>query len=498
MKKFLLLISLFSIACASSSKNFIANSNIHYKQDRIDIKGLSIELEDNTNYEFTNWLGKYDHIVDYFSYGDKSIGTLSVNGDIQFVDNGAENNAKIIGSNNALTFSFNSKHESYINQSEEKWNISDETDSSVNGIKLDSEIKKGCLIIQEKSQKNGDYKYINSSTDIFNPETNFDFSNLFLGNCSVLNEKFSLRFIFAYEMRRVTSTGIFGNKNYEYKNFVEIYEASIVKSKYSYSLSKIDDELEYKNTNYANIAIQRKEIEDNCFLLGGFILKSLDDFTEIKVINGNYKYPLYNNSIIIEESGDYDLSISNKYGGEKETYKIKVRTYNNNDIISSYFGNNHSRDDILGPCFGNYYLINNSIPNFVYGDCFFDIKQEKYALPLVGNIKDENDNIVLYFDSSTNKIHEIAPVGSYTANFVAGDTNNGDSITYSFKFNVVNKEDIPEGVNIIDVNPHDEVIVPILFPLLLSLCLLSLVIFIVLLIITLYYDKKYKMQLNWW
>ena len=101
------------------------------------------ETDGSTGFSMRN-----GNTVECFAFGDGSIGTFRISGDI--ISKGAYVNEVAYSANDPLTFEYYySGH--YNSEEKEKWNIVDDDEDMIDGISLDTEVGEGLILVQKSS-----------------------------------------------------------------------------------------------------------------------------------------------------------------------------------------------------------------------------------------------------------------------------------------------------------------------------------------------------------
>jgi len=252
--------------------------------DKINVSAsTSIYYPESNNYETSakdDFLTADPEKVEDFSYGDKSIGCLSISGEI-------ENKAKfddIISYETTgkveFMYSYNSENYKGITK---RWTISSSASNSIDGYSIDSKIKKGAILIQ-KSPDRKNWSQAKLKTDVFaNGDIN---ESIYTVSDSEYKKGTYFRIYIAYTLKNSKGTE---------KNFIE---------KYEYYVCNKDDSVLLKDITTG------QRLKDGDTIKAGFILDLSKSSDDVKVKKDGKPVEVKGKSLTFTEKGDYTVSVT--------------------------------------------------------------------------------------------------------------------------------------------------------------------------------------------
>lgn len=229
---------------------------------------------------------------------------------------------------------------------------------------------------------------------------------------------------------------------------------------------KDEDKLDNKKlTLIANQYYQGETLRSGDMTFSGFSLDNLgnDNYIVRYQLNGVDMGQMSNGELFLE-NGRYDIYVSTPWEEDKTHYTIYVNDRSNSATLADYFDNNFISDSSK-----RIYDIESTLPVFVQGSIFYQIKNSENNVPLSGKITKYNDdetmqdvytflyddlsaegyeqakNVILNKNANNTGSLDLEPGYYYatfftTTNFIDGIT--GDYYTISYMFKVVDKDSV--------------------------------------------------------
>lgn len=204
----------FSLALAFSG---LSSLGIQAEEQPVNLAGKIYEFKENSQYEFQS-----EKAVPA-SDSQASYGTFSINGNIASTDKRDGIPAYEV-SDGDLTFFYNYNDE-LLKADADSWRLCDDNTHKVSNIMLDSDVKKGAIILQTSNDRKN-WVTVQQETNAFSDTPVRSDAIYTTSNIELLNGCY-YRVIVAYQLgqRTEASSFLFVNRDkYDYKKFCEVYE----------------------------------------------------------------------------------------------------------------------------------------------------------------------------------------------------------------------------------------------------------------------------------
>ena len=395
-------------------------------------KANKYELDDNSGYNFEN-----KEEITKFEYGKSSLGTFTINGNIN--DSSKFKEKQAYGVLNNVSFSYSYDGTMHDNPSE-NWNISVDSATSIQNYDLTGSIGEGAILIQTSIDGVFYDNAVNPVTDFFKEKKGRD--NFYTTNGNDIAQGRFYRVIVAYETKMKTgTTGIwpFQKDVYEYKNNLEIYEFYLCRNDAIISLHNLsvdEDDLQYEG--YTSETLKKGEtLVDNSVTTKGFSIDKLGSSYLVSVSKNGEKAKYVDDGEKFTENGKYIVTTITKLG-KTSTQTIYVFDGGNDKGFSVYFseylvhGNRVYRDE--------------SVPVFAKNSKIF-LKATTDNVPfLYGQVNNLSNGENYTFNNNTrNEQKLLLKSGEYQAIFYSGNPNllACSFYQYKFYFKVIDEDSAP-------------------------------------------------------
>lgn len=308
------------------------------------IKTYAVSVSDNSKTENKNYrspdhkcyemkensgfIVSEDYSVDFFAYGNTSIGKFKLNGNFGADSKHNGYNAYTASGDVKFSYVFDS---TYKTDNKNSWNLCDSSEKSVDGINTKN-IKNGAIVVQKSSTGNSnDWKNVKTINDSFDKDI-LDLSEFYTIKEADIKKGVYYRIYVAYEMtQRVKENDWYKPDDYTNKEFVELYEFYLG---YSQNPVQLTDILSGENIT------GNRTVED------GFVInKSGTDF-KVSVKKDENEIKEVNDKTSFYAPGEYVIDIVSELN-EKYQYKIKVNKGFTTALLNSikYEGNEKEKYD---------------------------------------------------------------------------------------------------------------------------------------------------------
>ena len=363
-----------------------SNSIVFAKSKEIELQGKAYEFDDGSQYAFEDSLPNENG----FFYGDNSLGSFSISGDIGIETkyngvNAYEANGKI---------SFNYKYDGkYLDDSnKKKWYLDDSHDEIVNGIDttdsllLQDKINTGVIIIQ-KSKDRQKWKLTGNIYNDFFDENKKGKKGLYKATKEDTINGLYYRIIVAYQLKRRIKKGEFlSPEEFEFKECAEVYEFYICANKNPVRIHDITSRKDITSPS------QAKAFE-------GFYIDRNGSENSISVSADNYQNQLLENKSSYTEKGKYTVTVETKLG-RRYTYNVVVTEgLNLTELSSKVYSSDE--DDGFPTKRENYDKTSNPVSSLKIGvppDSRLTVKGNNYSVVSSG--------VGLFMSLSTQKIRK--------------------------------------------------------------------------------------------
>lgn len=394
---FVMLLSLCLLkvyANGDNSTNLILSNEVSVK---------SYEMSSSFDYSLNNR-------VELMSYGKKSIGSFSVFGVSSAIKkyNGFEAYSAL--ENIYFSYSYDS---SYLD-TDNKWHMVNDKETTVLGNSLSSAINYGVLIIEQSSD------LINWSSTI-TPITDY-FSDYYSGEkiYSISNSQLKLGMYYrAYVLYSLESDSTT-------KRFIECYEFYIFDSENSIEIKSLSNEnidYTYNNCNITSSIVSNTLMDNAITTKGFYISKNGYNNHIVTVKKDNESAITIDGFKEFKEAGSYTINIYNPIG-EVTTKTIYV--YND----STNYGYNYYFDGSIIK--GNLVYSNDKI---IYGISSKLYINEITHLKINGELINITKNEIISINEFDGNIYYDLSPGDYIMNLSCG-SDSGEILTYNYEFTI--------------------------------------------------------------
>lgn len=390
------------------------------------------ELSDNNDY---NIEGQQE--VTSFAYGKSSLGSFSINGDIDDVATYRGKPAYGVSGNLSFSYTYNG----YLqDNSAESWNISSDTATSVAGYILTGSVGQGVVLIQTSTNGSVYENVVNPVTDFFSGKNGRE--NFYTTDGNTVAQGSFYRIIIAYETRRKTgTTGIWPFKKdvFEYKNSVEIYEFYVCRNDAVISihdLSVADEILE--SEGFSAESLRRGEtLLDGAVTTKGFSIDKLGTSYLVSVSKDNEESQFVADGATFTANGKYTVTTITKLG-KKNAQTVYIFNGGKNKGFSTYF------DDYI--VHGHRVYRDELCPVYAKDSIAF-LKSTGENVPLLtGTLKNTTTGETFSFSTETRAEQNIPlTAGEYIGVFYSGnsDLSSGSYYKYTFNFKILDEYSAP-------------------------------------------------------
>ena len=388
------------------------------------------ELADNNGYNIDGQPG-----VTSFAYGKSSLGTFSINGNI---DDVSTYRGKIAyGVTGNLSFSYS--YDGFLHgDSAESWNLSSDPATSVAGYGLTGSVGQGVVLIQTSTNGNVYENVVNPVTDFFSGKKGRE--NFYTTDGSTVAQGSFYRIIVAYETGRKTGTkGIWPFKKdvFEYKNNVEIYEFYVCRNDAVISIHNlaVEESSLPEIEGFTQETVKRGEtLLDGSTTTKGFSIDKLGASYLVSVAKDGEKAFYVEDGATFTENGKYIITTITKLGKQK-TNIIYIFNGGTDSGYSTYFG-----DSIVE---GNRVFRYGDYPTYAKG-AFVQINVLADNVPiLTGKITNMTSGEEFVFASNRNGQTFNLTAGVYCVDCYSGETSSGTVYHYTAYFNVIEEKSVP-------------------------------------------------------
>lgn len=269
--------------------SFFLGFNIYATSLYID--GVSYEMSDETGYDISSISSK-----NTLCYGAKSIGKLSVIGELELHKSYNGFKAYGISDNLKLSYIYNGE---YHSDEKDEWNISDSNEKTVNGAGLKKKVRDGAIVVQtSKDGKN--WTTASQKTDVFTKKAS-DINEFCTIETDFVRDGMYYRIMVAYNMSKTRSDKKFWEKDEE-KSFLEVYDFYVCYNNNPIILRDIE-------TGQNLTANQRKVSK-------GFIIDKAGTDYEVSVTKDNDKPLIASDQDSFTQEGKYVISVKSNLGKE--------------------------------------------------------------------------------------------------------------------------------------------------------------------------------------
>ncbi|MBQ8749185.1 MAG: FIVAR domain-containing protein [Clostridia bacterium] len=428
-KNILLLLTLIICFC---SVLFIGADFSYVKADVSTVEQVvkSYEFGESNKYKFSSATE-----VETMTFGKKSLGSLSISGEID--DISTYRNKTAYGVLGNISFSYNYDG-SLLSTKKKEWHLVADTGKKVDDISLSGSIDKGVLIVQTSQDAF-------TWTNAVNPVVNFfadnpsGMENFYTTDGSQVAEGCFYRVILAYKTGKKTGTsGVwpFQYDVYKYKKHVEVYEFYLCANSGVISLHNlsVDDEM-LETDEYALESVKKGEtLLDGATTTGGFSVDKLGTSYLVNVKKDNEEGIYVDDGAEFTENGKYEITTLTKLGKEV-SQTIYVFNGGEDCGLSTYFDSTFIQ--------GNRVFRYGDYPTYAKGS-YGKIKAISDSVPILkGRITNLNTNEIVEIEESRNEQTFNFTQGTYCAEFINGQEENGSFYKYTFYFNIIDEESAP-------------------------------------------------------
>lgn len=388
------------------------------------------ELSDNNDYNI-----EWQQEVTSFAYGKSSLGSFSINGDIDDVATYRGKTAYGVSGNLSFSYTYNG----YLQgNSAESWNISSDTATSVAGYSLTGSVGQGVVLIQTSTNGSVYENVVNPVTDFFSGKNGRE--NFYTTDGNTVAQGSFYRIIIAYETRRKTgTTGIWPFKKdvFEYKNNVEIYEFYVCRNDAVISIHNlaVDESSLPEIEGYTQETIKRGEtLLDGSTTTKGFSIDKLGSSYLVSVAKDGGTASYVDDGATFTENGKYVITTITKLG-KQITRTVYIFNGGEDKGFSTYFG-----DSIVD---GKRVFRYGDYPTYAKGSSVRINAIADNVPILTGKITNmtSGEEFVLASDRNGQIFDLVA--GSYCLDCYSGETASGTVYHYKAYFNIIDELSAP-------------------------------------------------------
>ena len=379
----------------------------------VSADNLSVHLE-STGYaikENSSYAVKNGTKTDIFVFGEKTLGTLSIDGEI--LETQPYNNVTAYTAVDELRFRYYYDGD-YQNDNKNDWNLTDSDAKKISGCDTDGKIKCGGLLVQSSSDgENWDKEIV--KTDVFSSNKS-ELTDFYTINEKEIRKGTYYRIVIVYEMKKKIGENKLGIDKYKNARFMEVYKCYV-----GYGA----DPISFKDINSGTESNEQAEFIDGFILdKGGSnfdVSVSKDGDTSKKVSNytaftkkGTYDFTItselgkqYTRTIVVSnglksvnispkvfeggKKGNYDESVYPNSGiasyGKESLSALKLAQNGDNEIVDSTIGNIDSYG-VNGNKIGLYLDVETSPSGYeIYDDDYGKKKKQTVNEAWVGEIR---------------------------------------------------------------------------------------------------------------
>lgn len=419
------------ILCCLTFVGIGVNTSVYASEaTKITPEAQLFELLDNTGYNID---GQQE--VTSFAYGKSSLGTFSINGDINDIATYRGKTAYGVSGNLSFSYAYDGTLQG---NNIENWNLSADSATSVAGYNLTGSIGEGVVLIQAST--NGDVyeNIVNPVTDFFSNKKGNE--NFYSTDGKTVARGSFYRIIVAYETCRKTGTsGIWPFKKnvYEYKNNVELYEFYVCENDATISIHNlaIDDSSLPEIEGFTQETIKRSEtLIDGSTTTKGFSIDKLGSSYLVSVAKDGDNAVFVDDGATFTENGKYVITTITKLG-KQMTKTVYIFNGGDDSGYSTYFG-----DSIVD---GNRVFRYGDYPTYAKGSVV-QINAIADNVPiLTGKITNITNGEEFELASNRNgQIFDLV-AGFYCVDCYSGETTSGTLYHYKAYFNVIEDSSAP-------------------------------------------------------
>lgn len=377
------------------------------------------------------------------SFNSETFGNLKISG-VQAQGSYDGKNAYSIDNSSTVSLKYTlnfSKTE--INNTD--WNLSRDSATSVNGIKLNgSSIGKGCIILEKKNKTENAYTVLFKEGNAFNDKDYLQINSL---DGEDINNGCYYRLSVAYEIYRQVQVQKgwwifkYWAKETQYKNCLEVYEFFVGRNSCNIQL------LDLAEKDYSAYASEDSQIslikkgdtlQDGSVTSKGFKIDYLGNKSyDVKYSRNGGEFVTLSDGLEITQNGKYDIKVTSLFGNTKTT-TIYVYNGGADKGYATYFGDSIFQGKQIAD-------LNSSLPVYQSG-VKIHLNAVGNNIPLLrGQIVNQQTQMITKINSSVSEQNiEINTEGVYYLSLHNADENlAGTYYSYEFAFVVSNKSTYP-------------------------------------------------------
>lgn len=374
--------------------------------------------------------------VNSMSFGRMAVGTLNVSGTI--LENKSYAGKKAFGVAGNVTFSY-TYDSRLLNNDENRWHIVDDKEKKVNGIKLDSNILSGALIVQKSYDGVVYENAVNPVLDFFNAKTSG--VKLYSTSGADISRGVFLRFILAYKTEKAKDIihwyTLPWARTESHRN-MEVYDFYVVEDSGTISIHNLSnaEEILHEDEYTQELLKHGETLVNNSVTRDGFSIEKITSSYRISVSRNGETAKSAENLATFTEDGKYDITVTTKLG-RKVTTTIYVFGGGEDKGFSNYFGTGLVQAERV--------FRYNKYPTYARGGQIAVNEVDENTPILMGALTNLSSGDVVFELAGTREAQTFPlEPGMYTADFYTGNPDDAGSIYhYSFIFSVLDEESAP-------------------------------------------------------
>ena len=390
----------------------------------------SYELDSGDTYKYSK-----EDPVTVMSYGKASIGTLNVTGNILETTTYSGLKAYGVSGNVAFSYTYDT---SIVGAPENQWHIIDDKEKKVNGVKLDSYILSGALIIQKSYDGENYEEAVNPVLDFFNSSTSG--VTLYKTAGEDISQGVYLKFILVYKTARKNDDSHWYTpwSWSDSHRHMEVYDFYIVEDSGTISIHNLsnDEEILYEDEYTQELLKHGETLTNNSVTRDGFSIEKITSSYTVSVAKNSETARDVQNGTRFISDGKYTITVTTQLG-KKYTTTIYVFGGGTDKGYSTYFGNGLVQAERV--------FRDGDFPTYAKGGQI-SINSISNNIPVLqGTLTDAatGKEVFKLSGARTRQTFSLSP-GEYVADFYTGNPEAAGSIyRYTFIFSVLDEESAP-------------------------------------------------------
>lgn len=277
------------------------------------ISAMSYELGSDDAYKYSKKVP-----VATMSYGKASIGTLNVTGRI--IETTTYSDTKAYGVSGNVSFSY-IYDTSIVGAPENQWHIIDDKEKEVNGVKLDSNILSGALIIQKSYDGENYEDAVNPVLDFFNTSTSG--TTFYTTAGEDISKGVYLRFILLYKTERKNDDSHWYTpwSWSDSHRHMEVYDFYVVEDSGTISIHNLsnDEEILHEDEYTQELLKHGETLVNNSVTRDGFLIEKITSSYVISVARNSETAREAQDGARFTSDGKYTITVTTKLGKKYTT-----------------------------------------------------------------------------------------------------------------------------------------------------------------------------------